>query len=115
VLQVGTDIVWKSEKFFMNIGLLPEVEEMTEQKYPGMLEEVVGKIDSAMEAAQSIKEELDTYDMTAEAWAVGTRAGEDVPNTDETYQNNSKHYANAAMTYSQQAATSAQNADAAMQ
>ena len=115
VLQVGTDIVWKSEKFFMNIGLLPEVEEMTEQKYPGMLEEVVGKIDSAMEAAQSIKEELDTYDMEAEAWAVGTRDGEDVPNTDETYQNNSKHYANAAMTYSQQAATSAQNADAAMQ
>ena len=115
VLQVGTDIVWKSEKFFMNIGLLPEVEEMTEQKYPGMLEEVVGKIDSAMEAAQSIKEELDAYDMTAEAWAVGTRDGEDVPNTDETYQNNSKHYANAAMTYSQQAATSAQNADAAMQ
>lgn len=115
VLQVGTDIVWKSEKFFMNIGLLPEVEEMTEQKYPGMLEEVVGKIDSAMEAAQTIRNELESFSGTAEAWAVGTRNGEDVPDTDETYQNNSKHYARAAKAYSEQAAASAQNADTAMQ
>lgn len=32
----------------------------------------------------------------AEAWAVGTRDGTDVPSTDETYQNNSKYYADLA-------------------
>ena len=32
----------------------------------------------------------------AEAWAVGQRGGEDVPDTDETFHNNSKFYAEAA-------------------
>lgn len=43
------------------------------------------------------------YSRDSEAWAVGQREGVDVPNTDETYQNNSKYY-------SQQSANSAQSA-----
>lgn len=43
------------------------------------------------------------YAEDSEAWAVGQRAGTDVPDTDDTYHNNSKYY-------SQQAATSASDA-----
>lgn len=43
------------------------------------------------------------YSRDSEAWAVGQREGVDVPDTDETYQNNSKYY-------SQQSANSAQSA-----
>ncbi len=43
------------------------------------------------------------YSRDSEAWAVGQREGVDVPDTDETYQNNSKYY-------SQQSANSADNA-----
>lgn len=43
------------------------------------------------------------YSRNSEAWAVGQREGVDVPDTDETYQNNSKYY-------SQQSANSAQSA-----
>ena len=35
----------------------------------------------------------------AEAWAVGTRSGQDVPSTDETYHNNSKYYSEQSETY----------------
>lgn len=43
------------------------------------------------------------YAEESEAWAVGQRQGVDVPDTDETYQNNSKYY-------SEQSETSAQSA-----
>lgn len=43
------------------------------------------------------------YSRDSEAWAVGQREGVDVPDTDETYQNNSKYY-------SQQSANSADSA-----
>ena len=43
------------------------------------------------------------YAEDSEAWAVGQRQGVDVPDTDETYQNNSKYY-------SEQSETSAQSA-----
>jgi hypothetical protein len=45
----------------------------------------------------------ENYASNSEAWAVGKRGGTDVPDTDETYQNNSKYY-------SQQSANSAQSA-----
>lgn len=52
-----------------------------------------------------LRENLD-YRNDAEAWAVGKRQGEDVPDTDDTYHNNSKYYA-------QQAAASSTTATGA--
>lgn len=45
-------------------------------------EYVRANIDAALDAQEN-----------SEAWAVGQRSGEDVPETDETYHNNSKYYA----------------------
>lgn len=70
------------------IAALNNAVELTEQG-------VQQAAESAENAAQS--------ESDAEAWAVGKRGGQDVPATDETYQNNSKFYAEAA----------AQHADAA--
>lgn len=52
------------------------------------------------EQFQTIKTACETYRNRAEAWAVGQIDGQDVPATDETYNNNAKYYA-------QQAAASA--------
>lgn len=46
-----------------------------------------------------LQERCDYVLKSAEAWAVGQRGGEDVDETDETYQNNSKYYAELAGTY----------------
>ena len=51
-----------------------------------------------------------THMLNAEAWAVGTKDGEPVPETAEQYHNNSKYYAEQAATSEQNAATSATNA-----
>ena len=48
-------------------------------------------------AAQS-ESDAEAHQFQSEAWAVGQRDGTDVPNTDETYQNNSKYYADVAGT-----------------
>ena len=48
--------------------------------------------ESATDAEGSAGEAEDQA-KNAEAWAVGQRAGEDVPDTDSTYHNNSKYYA----------------------
>ena len=48
-------------------------------------------IDASEEALQSAED--------AEAWAVGKRAGEDVPSTDDTYHNNSKYWAEQSQAY----------------
>ena len=48
--------------------------------------------ESATDAEGSAGEAEDQAE-NAEAWAVGQRAGEDVPDTDPTYHNNSKYYA----------------------
>ena len=43
--------------------------------------------------ATNAKNAAQGYSQDAEAWAVGQRAGADVPSTDPTYENNSKFYA----------------------
>lgn len=47
-----------------------------------------------------------TSESNAEAWAVGQRAGVDVPDTDATYQNNSKYYSGLAGTHASNAESS---------
>lgn len=57
------------------------------------------------------------YDMashTSEAWAVGTRNGEAVTNTDPTYNNNSKYWASRSQTYNTNAQAAAARAEAAV-
>ncbi len=63
--------------------------------------------------AQYIHEHLSDADQAAEdaeAWAVGTRQGEDVDVGDETYHNNSKYYSEQAADSARAASDSANNA-----
>ena len=45
---------------------------------------------------------IQNYTYDSEAWAVGQRAGVDVPSTDETYHNNAKYYADQGATLQQE-------------
>ena len=47
------------------------------------------KVEQAVEAAEDAEQNA----LDAEAWAVGRRNGEDVPDVDPTYENNAKYYA----------------------
>ena len=47
------------------------------------------KVEQAVEAAEDAEQNA----LDAEAWAVGQRNGEDVPDVDPTYENNAKYYA----------------------
>ena len=58
---------------------------------------------------ENIEEALEAKE-NAEAWAVGQRSGEDVPETDETYHNNSKYYAEQSEASADDAADSADSA-----
>jgi hypothetical protein len=63
-------------------------------------EEGIGEAQAAATAANASAED-------AEAWAVGKRSGVDVPDTDETYNNNAKYYAGQANAKASEAAGSA--------
>ena len=69
----------------------------------GFADEAEGFANDASGSAQEASEAA----IDAEAWAVGQRGGEDVPNTDPTYQNNSKYYSEQA----QQASADAMDAE----
>ena len=64
---------------------------------------------SETNAAQS-ESNAATSEENAEAWAVGTRDGDPVSSTDETYHNNSKYYSDRALTSETNAAASEANA-----
>lgn len=64
---------------------------------------------SETNAAQS-ESNAATSEENAEAWAVGTRDGNPVSSTDETYHNNSKYYSDRALTSETNAAASEANA-----
>lgn len=66
------------------------------------------------EMAQAI-DALNTQTGRAEAWAVGQRDGEDVPEGDETYHNNSKYWAEESQRFSQNSEQSATNSAASAQ
>ena len=75
----------------------PDPEEMSviDQTIAALQEGVADAEASASAAAGSATAAAGSAE-DAEAWAVGKRAGEDVPGTDPTYQNNAKYYAGAA-------------------
>ena len=56
----------------------------------------IGRAEAAATAAAGSATAADGSAENAEAWTVGQRAGEDVPDTDPTYRNNAKYYAGAA-------------------
>lgn len=63
---------------------------------------------SWMEQMNTLKVETYQARQDAEAWAVGKRDGVDVPDTDETFENNSKFYANQAELWRDRAEQAAQ-------
>lgn len=67
------------------------------QQLPTILADVTEAGETAVNNINTAKtealDEMEDLKEDAEAWAVGTRGGEDVPTTDETYQNNAKYYA----------------------
>lgn len=52
-----------------------------------------GKAEEAEQSAEQHDTNAGNHALDAEAWAVGERGGEPVPQSDETYNNNAKHYA----------------------
>ena len=58
---------------------------------------------------ENIEDALEAQE-NAQAWAVGKRSGEDVPDTDETYHNNAKYYAQQSGTSAEASANSAEAA-----
>ena len=87
-----------------NIILAVEPDPHPEHTTDGSIDELIPEITvlvERIEAAVAKEEVL----QEAEAWAVGQRAGVDVPSTDPTYHNNSKYYSGLA-------AGSAESADA---
>ena len=46
-VQVGTALVWKSEKFILRVGDLPDIDTPIEQQYPGIVETAVEAIREA--------------------------------------------------------------------
>ena len=73
----------------------PEQEDVIDQAIAA-LNNGVARTEAAATAAAVSATEADGNAENAEAWAVGQRAGEDVPDTDPTYRNNAKYYAGAA-------------------
>ena len=106
--------------FFLDVqkSALPEDSDMSASDYQ-LVQEMINAAEqaegdaseSATSAAGSARAAA-TSESNAEAWAVGTRDGAPVPETDETYHNNSKYYAEQAATSETNAAASATVASA---
>lgn len=106
--------------FFLDVqrSALPADADMSASDYQ-LVQEMIeaaeaaeGDASESAQAAAASARSAATSESNSEAWAVGTRDGEPVPETDETYQNNSKYYANRAGTSETNAAASEANAAA---
>ena len=73
VVQNGTSVVWKSEKFYLEVKGLPSAEEMIEQQYPTAFEEAMGVTGANVTAANAAKTAAQTS--AAAAAASETAAG----------------------------------------
>ena len=69
-----------------------------------------GKAEDAQQAAETAETNADSHAEDAEAWAVGTRDGSPVGQTDPTYHNNAKYYAEEAERQEGRAAQAASDA-----
>ena len=106
--------------FFLDVqkSALPEDSDMSASDYQ-LVQEMINAAEQAEEdasesatSAAGSARAAATSESNAEAWAVGTRDGAPVPETDETYHNNSKYYAEQAATSETNAAASATAASA---
>ncbi|MBR6889766.1 MAG: hypothetical protein IKN05_02125 [Clostridia bacterium] len=77
VVQNGTSVVWKSEKFFLEVKGLPSAEEMIEQQYPTAFEEAMGVTGANVTAANAAKS-------AAQASAAAAAASETAAGLSET-------------------------------
>ena len=66
----GDDLVWKSEKFYMSIGSLPEIEGPVEQRYPDFVEEAISDVTALVQDAVAAKDAV--FGMSAQAETLPT-------------------------------------------
>lgn len=78
-------------------------------------EESMEAAQAAASSAIAAKDDIQEYIDDSEAWARGTRGGEAVSSTDETYENNAKYYAEQSSQASMDAGVSATEAEASAQ
>lgn len=64
-VQDETDIVWKSEKFYLAVGELPEIDEPVEQRYPSFVEDVIADVTDIVSQAVAAKDAV--FGMSADA------------------------------------------------
>lgn len=64
-VQDGTDIVWKSEKMYLAVGELPEIDGPVEQRYPGYVEDTIAEMTEI--ASQTVAAKDAVFGMSAEA------------------------------------------------
>lgn len=86
--RTGTFVFWLD----VQETAMPDDSEISDTDI-SMIENAVETVQEAViEAAEFAQASSDNKE-DSEAWAKGTRNGEDVPSTDETYHNNAKYYA----------------------
>lgn len=66
----GNDLVWKSEKFYMSVGTLPEIEGPVEQRYPDFVEQAISDVTSLVADAVAAKDAV--FGMSAQAETLPT-------------------------------------------
>lgn len=105
-------------KFFVGKSIRSDDDPDPWQDLLDRLEELLGEMqqeaadtrENAAAADQSAQDAA-ASESNAEAWAVGERGGEPVPETDPTYENNAKHYAGLASASETEAKEAADAAD----
>ena len=80
--------------------------------YAGEAEDQKDLAEQAAGTAGGYAEQAGGYSTDAEAWAAGTRGGEDVESGDDAYQNNAKYYSEQSSGFADDAAGSASDAEA---
>ena len=70
----GNDLTWKSEKFYMAIGNLPEIEGPVEQRYPDFVEEAISDVTALVQDAVAAKDAVFGMSATATTLDPGSSA-----------------------------------------
>ena len=73
-VQDGTDVVWKSEKFYLAVGELPEIDGPVEQRYPSFVEDAIAEMSEIAGQAVAAKDAVFGMSAQAETLATGAQA-----------------------------------------
>ena len=73
-VQDGTDVVWKSEKFYLAVGELPDIEDAVEQTYPTFIEDVIDDVTDIANMAVAAKDAVFGMSATATTLPAGQSA-----------------------------------------